>query len=916
MTGVWDDRLAEVWAAPGKAGAGVVVSADTILTARHLLAGALAGGDVQARVVRPGASTAEWAHMEVLAEDRAWDVAVLRAEQVSEQNAPRWLRPSSPSPTFVRLGTAAEPGCEAVGFPQSEVIRTQKENATVRQPEQVYGRLTPAGQAKAPVNVDHQLPLRWVPLDVDGPTPGTRADWAGMSGAGVLLSDRRLAGVVVDAEAGHQLRRLYVVLIADVLEQSSVIADALSSAVGFQAVAEARTAPLYRNVLREPCIGPDGLPLRVREASLKAFGVRLAGIAGESEFLDYVPRDEDRKLRDSMLAAQADGRALLVVGGSAGGKSRSAAEAARILFREYRLMCPRHTALARLMDLPITDVSPALVWLDDVERYDELAFRDTVESLQRSGVTVVATIRRGELEARMPRADRRSPLAEALCDRELVAEMPWPTEWTASERSGLTQHVHDKSLLRAVSDGASPSEWVVAGPDLKNRLEDARTDDERPARYALVRAVLDWYRTGTAQTISTATAVRLLQGYLPKRAEQDDISDALSWAFESVLGTGRTTSQSLLTKTSDDRLLPHDYIQDLDAQGDRKPIPDNVLKEALLQAPADDTRLAIGDAAHNQGSDRIASSVFLPPPATLEGILPLHVPPEQVLTGAKQCPYRGLMPFSEADAEVFYGREQLTAALAGTLATRLEHGGPVVVTGASGAGKSSLLRAGLLPALARGTYIPGSERWPRMVIQPTRRPLVELATQIAVMAGADAGAIHGELTSDPGRAHIMIRRAVEAYGARRADDDDDALLVLIVDQFEQIFTLSAEEAERRAFITALCAAATRPAGSLGRPPASVIFSVRGDFVDRIAAYPELTNALQDSLFVVPPMTDSDLYLAVTGPAAAAGLAIDPDLADTIRADLRADSSDGDTAGLSPCYPRRCFSPGKTVKATG
>jgi type II secretory pathway predicted ATPase ExeA len=75
---------------------------------------------------------------------------------------------------------------------------------------------------------------------------------------------------------------------------------------------------------------------------------------------------------------------------------------------------------------------------------------------------------------------------------------------------------------------------------------------------------------------------------------------------------------------------------------------------------------------------------------------------------------RGLLPFGESDAAVFYGRERLTAELAVKLAARVSRGGLVVVTGASGAGKSSLLRAGLVPVLARGQQIEGSDRWPRM----------------------------------------------------------------------------------------------------------------------------------------------------------------------------------------------------------
>jgi len=152
---LWGDRLAEVWAVPRRAGAGVVVGAGAVLTARHVVAGALGGGRVLARVVRPGAATADWVPMRVLAEDAGWDVALLGVdEEKAAAGGPgaRWLAPGSVSPVVVRLGTAAEPGCEAVGFPQAEVQRAPDGSpvGTVRQSEQMTGTLLPAGQGEAP----------------------------------------------------------------------------------------------------------------------------------------------------------------------------------------------------------------------------------------------------------------------------------------------------------------------------------------------------------------------------------------------------------------------------------------------------------------------------------------------------------------------------------------------------------------------------------------------------------------------------------------------------------------------------------------------------------------------------------------------------------------------------------------------
>ena len=277
----------------------------------------------------------------------------------------------------------------------------------------------------------------------------------------------------------------------------------------------------------------------------------------------------------------------------------------------------------------------------------------------------------------------------------------------------------------------------------------------------------------------------------------------------------------------------------------------------------------------------------------------------RVARWARGCPYRGLLPFGESDAEVFYGRERLAAELAVKLAARVSRGGMVVVTGASGSGKSSLLRAGLLPILARGQQIPGSDRWPRIVMTPTKDPLTELAARLAAVGGQDAVAVRDGLMRHPDQAHLAIRSAVLA--AARHDEqppasgDSGPRLVLIVDQFEQVFTLNPDlggEATRQAFITALCSAAANPVGPGQVPPALVVIAVRGDFWDQCAAVPELVSTLQDGQFVVGPMTESELRVAITGPAEAAGLRIDPALTDTILGDLRAAGEDR-SAGVLP-----------------
>jgi WD40 repeat protein len=270
------------------------------------------------------------------------------------------------------------------------------------------------------------------------------------------------------------------------------------------------------------------------------------------------------------------------------------------------------------------------------------------------------------------------------------------------------------------------------------------------------------------------------------------------------------------------------------------------------------------------------------------------------------CPYRGLLPYDQAHAAVFYGRDRLTAQLAGLLS----HGGLVMVTGASGAGKTSLLQAGLVPALARGVQVPGSQSWPRVSMTPASRPLTELAARLAQLSGGDPAVTRKSLAEAPGDAHLLVGEIVRAAAGgqqgRAGGPAEASRLVLIIDQFEQVFAAAGEEAEqeRAAFIDAVCAAAIRPAGPRNEPAALVVIAVRGDYWDRCASCPQLVPAMQRDQLVVGLMAEADLRRVITGPAEASGLRMEDGLADTILADLRSAREDGQSgpgpgAGVLP-----------------
>ena len=210
----------------------------------------------------------------------------------------------------------------------------------------------------------------------------------------------------------------------------------------------------------------------------------------------------------------------------------------------------------------------------------------------------------------------------------------------------------------------------------------------------------------------------------------------------------------------------------------------------------------------------------------------------QRLRAVTGSPYRGLSAFEEQDAGLFFGRDAATSQVLERMSRLVAGGGLLVVSGVSGAGKSSLLRAGVLPRIrAAGlAAAPGATSWPRVVLTPTRTPLDELALRVGVLARADAAAVRRGLETAPVWFALTARQAALAGPPGQAGDPDDRSaerdqpprprLVLVVDQFEEVFTQCAEEGQRRAFITALHAAATAAHGPDQAPAALVVLGVR------------------------------------------------------------------------------------------
>jgi WD40 repeat protein len=274
-----------------------------------------------------------------------------------------------------------------------------------------------------------------------------------------------------------------------------------------------------------------------------------------------------------------------------------------------------------------------------------------------------------------------------------------------------------------------------------------------------------------------------------------------------------------------------------------------------------------------------------------DGVAP---PPLAGVSGVIDSPYRGLSAFEEQDAAFFFGREAAATEVLERMSRRLDGQGLLVVSGVSGAGKSSLLRAGVLPRM-RGAGLAsarGSACWPCLLFTPARAPLDELAVRVASLAGADAAAVRRGLDADPAGFALTARQAALAQPAGPAGDAEGPgseqpprRLLLVVDQFEQLFTQCPDEAQRRAFIIALHAAATAGHGTDQAPGALVLLGVRADFEARCADYPQLAGAVQDR-YLVTSMTERQLRMAITEPAKKAGSSIEDDLVDVLLREVR------------------------------
>ncbi|MFJ1913261.1 hypothetical protein ACIOGX_15230 [Streptomyces sp. NPDC088147] len=243
------------------------------------------------------------------------------------------------------------------------------------------------------------------------------------------------------------------------------------------------------------------------------------------------------------------------------------------------------------------------------------------------------------------------------------------------------------------------------------------------------------------------------------------------------------------------------------------------------------------------------------------------------------CPYPGLVPFDEEHKQWFYGRERMVHLVCERMDARMREGGPLVLIGPSGAGKSSLLAAGVLPALDDGRLpVAGSSTWPRLLFTPTASPPLALA----VAAGLDAETARRTAPAwraDPARCLAELREITGAGDPAPTGESPSAGLVVVVDQFEEIFTACGDETDRQWLIELLDRLA-KPTGG-----AVVVLGVRADFYAACTAHPQLRAALRAGPVLLEPMTESELKDAIRRPAGSVGLDVEDGLVEVLLTEL-------------------------------
>ncbi|MBA3289502.1 MAG: protein kinase, partial [Acidimicrobiia bacterium] len=227
-------------------------------------------------------------------------------------------------------------------------------------------------------------------------------------------------------------------------------------------------------------------------------------------------------------------------------------------------------------------------------------------------------------------------------------------------------------------------------------------------------------------------------------------------------------------------------------------------------------------------------------------------------------PYRGLEAFEQADSDDFYGRDRSVAEMVAVL----QHERLLIVVGPSGIGKSSAVKAGLLPALAAGA-VPGSDDWLVTELVPGRAPFEQLAAALGRVASTDLPDVVGALLSGSRSLGTVVDELAPGHPG----------VLIVIDQLEELFTQTIDDTERHAFLLML-GAVTQASDSTVR----LVATLRADYFDRPLAYPGFDDAIHGRTVALGAMSSGELADAVQLPASAVGVQIEAGVVDRIVAE--------------------------------
>lgn len=306
---------------------------------------------------------------------------------------------------------------------------------------------------------------------------------------------------------------------------------------------------------------------------------------------------------------------------------------------------------------------------------------------------------------------------------------------------------------------------------------------------------------------------------------------------------------------------PFDLLQ----QHVNAPLPSLAARRNGLPAALD---MVISRAAAKDPDDRYPNALALLEGfhQALDGALthPIFIPTVEEESSVELInPYKGLRAFGEADSDDFFGRETLIQ----QLLARLGEGGELTrflaVVGPSGSGKSSVVKAGLMPALRRGG-LPGSENWFLADLIPGPHPFEALEAALLRVAVNPPASLLAQLKENERGLLRAVNRILPA--------DPSIELVLVIDQFEEVFTLLADETERALLLNSLVNAALDE-----RSRVRIVITLRADFIDRPLRYVDFGELIQRRGELVLPLTPDEVERAILGPAQRAGLRLEPGL---------------------------------------